>query len=69
VSVISKEIQPKAGQLHFGQPGGAESASIVDKDALTRAAHGLGVGNDELTTAQLPEAFASWVPSGRNETA
>jgi SnoaL-like domain len=29
-------------------------------DALTRPAHGLGVGGDSLTTTQLPEAFASW---------
>jgi hypothetical protein len=29
-------------------------------DALTRPAHGVGVGDDGLTTTQLPEAFESW---------
>lgn len=29
-------------------------------DALTRPAHGLGVGTDGLATSQLPEAFPTW---------
>jgi SnoaL-like domain len=31
-------------------------------DALTRPAHGLGVGGEGLKTPQLPEAFATWAP-------
>lgn len=31
-------------------------------DALSRPAHGAGVGGDGLTTIQLPEAFATWAP-------
>ncbi len=29
-------------------------------DALTRPAHGLGVGGEGLRTLQLPEAFETW---------
>lgn len=31
-------------------------------DALTRPAHGLGVGTDGVPTSQLPEAFDTWAP-------